>query len=133
MGGARETVYRARADDGLFLRSNGVHASARAAQLLPHDVEIALAAAADDPDRRIAQSTGCDSIAPGGRVSLELMGTPLPLRDLQMFIHEAGAGPALVFIHGLGWDHRLWLASLARYERGFRVILGDTRGHGQSD
>jgi 3-oxoadipate enol-lactonase len=61
------------------------------------------------------------------------MGTPLPLRDLQMFIHEAGAGPALVFIHGLGWDHRLWLASLARYERGFRVILGDTRGHGQSD
>ena len=61
------------------------------------------------------------------------MGNTLSLRDLKMFVREAGAGPSLVFIHGLGWDHRLWLTSLARYERRFRVILGDTRGHGQSD
>jgi 3-oxoadipate enol-lactonase len=61
------------------------------------------------------------------------MGTRLALRDLNMFVHEAGDGPPLVFIHGLGWDHRLWLSSLARYQPRFRVIVGDTRGHGQSD
>jgi 3-oxoadipate enol-lactonase len=38
-----------------------------------------------------------------------------------------------VFLHGLGWDHRLWLPALARYRDRYRAIAGDTRGHGGSD
>jgi 3-oxoadipate enol-lactonase len=46
---------------------------------------------------------------------------------------EAGAGPPLTFIHGLGWDHRMWLPALDRYAGGYRAITGDSRGHGQSE
>lgn len=50
-----------------------------------------------------------------------------------MHIVEAGAGPPLTFIHGLGWDHQMWLPALERYSGRYRVIAGDSRGHGQSD
>ncbi|MBO6784740.1 MAG: alpha/beta fold hydrolase, partial [Alphaproteobacteria bacterium] len=46
---------------------------------------------------------------------------------------EAGSGPPLTFIHGLGWDHRMWLPAIERFSDRYRVIAGDSRGHGQSD
>ena len=52
--------------------------------------------------------------------------------NLAMHVVETGKGRPLVFLHGLGWDHRLWLASLDRYGDRYRAIAGDTRGHGQS-
>jgi 3-oxoadipate enol-lactonase len=45
---------------------------------------------------------------------------------------EAGSGPALVFMHALGWDHRQWSREILRYQDRYRVIAADTRGHGGS-
>ena len=52
--------------------------------------------------------------------------------DTYLHIAEAGSGPALVFFHGLGWTHALWTAAFDRYADRYRVIAGDTRGHGES-
>jgi 3-oxoadipate enol-lactonase len=46
---------------------------------------------------------------------------------------EAGRGRPLVFLHGLGWDHSLWRDAVERFSDRYRVIAGDTRGHGRSD
>jgi 3-oxoadipate enol-lactonase len=52
---------------------------------------------------------------------------------IQMHLVEAGGGRPLVFLHGLGWDHTLWQSATARFAGAYRVVAGDTRGHGQSD
>ena len=52
--------------------------------------------------------------------------------DTFLHVTEAGAGPALVFLHGLGWTHALWAPAFDRYAARFRVVAADTRGHGQS-
>lgn len=44
----------------------------------------------------------------------------------------AGSGPALVMIHALPFDHRLWLYQQARFSSRFTVIAMDLRGWGQS-
>lgn len=53
--------------------------------------------------------------------------------DTSIHVATAGSGPALVFLHGLGWDHHLWDAAFTHYSSQYRVIAGDTRGHGRSD
>ncbi len=52
---------------------------------------------------------------------------------IRMRIADQGTGPALLFLHGLGWDSRLWAGAPARFADRYRVILGDTRGHGRSE
>ena len=52
---------------------------------------------------------------------------------LELFVTDHGAGPAIVFLHGLGWTHALWRRQIARYGERYRIIAGDSRGHGQSD
>jgi len=52
---------------------------------------------------------------------------------IRMQMAEGGAGRPIVFLHGLGWDHHLWDDAFARYSGRYRVIAGDTRGHGGSD
>ncbi|MFM9883968.1 MAG: alpha/beta fold hydrolase [Burkholderiales bacterium] len=56
----------------------------------------------------------------------------LTVGDTHLHTAEAGAGPALVFFHGLGWSHALWAGAFDRYADRYRVIAGDTRGHGDS-
>jgi 3-oxoadipate enol-lactonase len=56
----------------------------------------------------------------------------VPTRTIEMTVVEAGRGRPLVFLHGLGWDHTLWSRQVARYAGTWRVIAGDTRGHGGS-
>lgn len=56
----------------------------------------------------------------------------LAVNDTHLHIAEAGSGPALVFFHGLGWTHTLWASAFDRYADRYRVIAGDTRGHGES-
>lgn len=41
-------------------------------------------------------------------------------------------GPAVVFSNSLGSTHRMWDPQLAAFERRYRVVRYDTRGHGQS-
>jgi 3-oxoadipate enol-lactonase len=52
---------------------------------------------------------------------------------LTMNMVEAGSGPAVLLIHGLGWDHSLWNPTVERLAPHYRVIAADTRGHGGSD
>jgi 3-oxoadipate enol-lactonase len=52
---------------------------------------------------------------------------------LTMSILEAGSGPAVLFIHGLGWDHSLWNPMIERFSAKYRAIAADTRGHGATD
>lgn len=46
---------------------------------------------------------------------------------------EAGNGPALVFIHGMGGNSRNWETQYARFSDRFRVIGWDAPGYGESD
>lgn len=45
---------------------------------------------------------------------------------------DRGAGPPVLLLHGLGWDHRLWAATQADLARHHRTIAPDLRGHGQT-
>jgi 3-oxoadipate enol-lactonase len=56
----------------------------------------------------------------------------LPVGPITMHAAEAGTGPALIFMHALGWDHRQWSHEILRYQDRYRVIAADTRGHGAS-
>lgn len=64
--------------------------------------------------------------------------TPLPGRFIksngaELFVAEAGRGPAVLLIHGLGWSHALWRGVMIGLSADYRVIAGDTRGHGASE
>jgi 3-oxoadipate enol-lactonase len=55
--------------------------------------------------------------------------------SIEIAYWRGGAGdkaPALLFLHGLGWDSTLWWPFVARYLQRFDVICPDTRGHGRS-
>jgi 3-oxoadipate enol-lactonase len=54
-------------------------------------------------------------------------------KRLGMNIVEAGSGPAILLIHGLGWDHSLWNPTVERLAGHYHVIATDTRGHGATD
>jgi len=46
---------------------------------------------------------------------------------------EAGSGPPLVLLHGLGASHRTWRLVAPALERRFHVFMVDLPGHGHSD
>jgi pimeloyl-ACP methyl ester carboxylesterase len=52
--------------------------------------------------------------------------------DIETAWHDAGIGPPVVLIHGLGDDHRAWRRVAGRLMLDHRVILYDLRGHGES-
>jgi 3-oxoadipate enol-lactonase len=51
---------------------------------------------------------------------------------LEIFYDTAGAGPPLVLIHALPFDHHLWLYQVERFSARFRTIAMDLRGWGRS-
>ena len=46
---------------------------------------------------------------------------------------EAGSGPAVILLHGLGGDGSRWAPNIVPLPRQFRVIALDQIGFGQSD
>ena len=52
---------------------------------------------------------------------------------LAINIVETGSGPAVLLLHGLGWDHSLWNPTIERFAPRYRIIAADTRGHGKTD
>ena len=50
----------------------------------------------------------------------------------EVTIHRKGSGPALVLLHCLGVDHRLWDIAAAGLERGFTLVSYDFAGHGET-
>jgi len=65
---------------------------------------------------------------PAGAVDRRVVANGITMRAV-----EAGTGPTLVLMHGLGWDATLWASAACRFADRYRVVAGDTRGHGQSD
>jgi len=47
-------------------------------------------------------------------------------------VHRKGRGPALVLLHCLGVDHRLWNIAAAGLERDFTLVAYDFPGHGDT-
>lgn len=50
----------------------------------------------------------------------------------RLFVETAGAGTALVFLHGFGLDRRMWDPQFELFAQEFRVIRYDFRGFGRS-
>jgi pimeloyl-ACP methyl ester carboxylesterase len=53
--------------------------------------------------------------------------------DLAVAISEAGNGPPVVLLHGLGCGRRMWFHQIPALRERFRVIAYDQRGHGLTD
>jgi 3-oxoadipate enol-lactonase len=51
---------------------------------------------------------------------------------LDIYYETAGAGPPLMLIHALPFDHNLWLYQVERFSARFRTIAMDLRGWGRS-
>lgn len=61
-------------------------------------------------------------------------GRRVATNGIELVVHEAGAGPAVVLLHGfpeLGYSWRHQVPALV--DAGFRVIVPDQRGYGDSD
>lgn len=56
----------------------------------------------------------------------------MALETITLAFQESGSGPPLVFLSGLGGDHRAFLAASQHFARRFRVILPDHRDSGNS-
>jgi pimeloyl-ACP methyl ester carboxylesterase len=50
----------------------------------------------------------------------------------QLYMEAAGAGPALLLLHGFGLDSRMWDDQFEAFARQYRVIRYDLRGFGRS-
>ena len=53
--------------------------------------------------------------------------------DLAISITDAGVGPPVLLLHGLGCGKRMWLHQIRVLKQRFRVIAYDQRGHGLTD
>ncbi|WP_267641582.1 alpha/beta fold hydrolase [Haloarchaeobius amylolyticus] len=49
------------------------------------------------------------------------------------YYERRGDGRPVVFIHGLGWDHRSWWPQMAALEEEYELVAYDYRGHGDSE
>lgn len=54
------------------------------------------------------------------------------VNQTQLHYQVAGTGDAVVFIHGLGSDLRVWDAQFPFFAQHYRALRYDIRGHGQS-
>jgi 3-oxoadipate enol-lactonase len=55
-----------------------------------------------------------------------------PVVPVPLFCREAGSGPTIVLLHGVGSDHTVWNGVLPHLSNRFRLLLPDLRGHGRS-
>ncbi|MFN8343389.1 MAG: alpha/beta hydrolase [Spirosomataceae bacterium] len=56
-----------------------------------------------------------------------------PVNGTRLYYEIAGQGEALVLIHGLALDTRMWDAQWTAFAKHYKVIRYDVRGFGQSD
>ena len=54
-------------------------------------------------------------------------------QGVRLFWEEAGSGPPLLLIMGLGYSHEMWHRTTPQVSKHFRTILFDNRGVGRSD
>src|ERR1700690_1719555 len=51
---------------------------------------------------------------------------------IDLYCREAGKGPPVVLLHGLGGTHTVWNEILPGLAEEFHVLAPDLRGHGRS-
>lgn len=77
------------------------------------------------------------SVRPGRSFAALDYGMPLErvaLGELELAVHARGAGgPAIVLLHGLGSDLRVWSSNLAALSERAQVLALDLPGYGKSD
>jgi pimeloyl-ACP methyl ester carboxylesterase len=56
----------------------------------------------------------------------------VPSSSANLHVREAGKGPVVLLLHGLGGDHTLWNAQFEPLALGHHVVAPDLRGHGRS-
>ena len=54
------------------------------------------------------------------------------VNDIEMYYEVHGEGTPLVLLHGFSASHQMWTPWIKKYEKGFKMILIDMRGHGGS-
>ncbi len=52
---------------------------------------------------------------------------------IAQFYRRVGHGPAVILIHALGVDHRIWSEQITHLSSAFQIIAYDVRGHGSTD
>jgi len=52
--------------------------------------------------------------------------------DVELALEDHGRGEPLVLVHGFPFDRRMWRGQIGAFD-GFRLILPDVRGHGESE
>lgn len=57
----------------------------------------------------------------------------LDIGPLTLHVHDQGAGPPWLFVHGFPLDHTMWQPHFDRIARTHRVLAPDLRGFGASD
>jgi pimeloyl-ACP methyl ester carboxylesterase len=51
----------------------------------------------------------------------------------EIFLTDTGGDkPALLFVHGMTFDHTVWRSQVGAFSADFRVVSVDLRGHGRS-
>jgi 2-hydroxy-6-oxonona-2,4-dienedioate hydrolase len=83
----------------------------------------------------------CSGAFTAGAVAQEAAGAaPAPRKDVSVTVYgakihyiEAGSGPVVVLLHGLGGDATNWQFNIAALAQHYRVIVPDQIGFGQSD
>lgn len=50
----------------------------------------------------------------------------------ELWVHDRGRGPAILFVHGFPLDHSMWERQGNAFDREYRVLMPDLRGFGSS-
>ncbi len=58
--------------------------------------------------------------------------SPAARHAREIYVEEAGSGPAVVLTHGFGGTCKTWDAQFALLERRYRTLRWDLLGHGRS-
>src|SRR5689334_5797729 len=85
-----------------------------------------------DPASRPAATTSVALSAPPSRTRLSRARSP---DGVELSVEETGRGdgPAIVFVHGLGFSHEVWRRQLdGELATRFHLVAYDLRGHGRS-
>jgi pimeloyl-ACP methyl ester carboxylesterase len=70
---------------------------------------------------------------PTSQADLVVMEKDATVFSFKLHYREAGEGPAVILLHGLGGDGSRWISTMAALASEFRVIAPDQIGFGQSD
>lgn len=55
------------------------------------------------------------------------------LNGAKFYYQDHGSGFPVVFTHGLGGDHSMWMMQIPAFKNKYRVVVWDCRGHGRSE